>query len=222
MLVMVCGLPGTGKTVTSKQIASDIDANIFGTDYLRKRMFKQGTAEEIEHSSNPLQFDLEFAFDKQKAIPEKYERFIWRQKEMVYDNLFKQISESLAKRLNVVLDATFYAKELRGRIYEIAKKAKDRIFLVECVCSEEILKKRFQKRTRKLDNFSYVDKMEVFRLLKSKFEDPVKDGMPILIYDTGTQKIAAHNFSNEDKNEMEKLKYSLEKLNLKLRSISVA
>jgi hypothetical protein len=222
MLVMICGLLGTGKSIAAKQIASDIDAQILRTDSIRKEMFRQGTAEEVEHSSNPLQFDLEFTFDKQKVIPEKYQRFIWRQKEMVYDKLFKQISEYLAKGLNVVLDATFYAKELRNTIYEIARKAKSKIFLVECVCSEENLKKRFMMRARKADDFSYVDKIEIYRLMKGKFEDPVQDAMPILVYDTGNHEIKSYNFSDQNKMELEKLKLSLEKLNLKFGGISVA
>jgi hypothetical protein len=215
MLVIVCGLPGTGKSVTAKQIASDIDGTILRTDSIRKEIFKQGSLEEALESSNPFQLDLESIFDRQKAIPEKFQRLIWKQKELVYDKLLKKVSELLLKGQNIVLDVTAYKKEARERIYEIAKKTNSKVFLVECVCDEEVLKKRFEKRSRRPDVFSYVDKMEVYQILKSKFEDPLKDGKPILVYDTGTQKVEAQNFSEEDREELEKLKESLEKLNLR-------
>ncbi len=222
MLVMICGLPGTGKSVAARQIASDIDAQILRTDSIRKEMFKQGSVEEVENSSNPLQFDLEFAFNKQKTIPEKYQRFIWRQKEMVYDKLFKLISEHLVKKMNVVLDATFYAKELRSKIYEIAGKFKSEIFLVECVCSEENLKKRFALRARKSNELSNIEKMEIYHILKRKFEDPAKDMLPILIYDSGEHDIKSFNFLDKDKMDLAKLKLSLEKLNLKFGGVTIA
>jgi len=215
MLVIVCGLPGTGKSVTANQIAADIDATALRTDSIRKETFKPGTLEEALESSNPFQFDLESIFDKQKSIPEKFQRLIWKQKELVYDKLIKKISELLAKDLNIVLDVTAYRKDSREKIYEVAKKANKKIFLVECVCDEEILKKRFEKRSRRPDAFSYVDKMEVYQLLKSRFEDPLEDGKPILVYDTGKQKVESKNFSEENKEELEKLKESLEKLKLR-------
>jgi predicted kinase len=213
MLVIVCGLPGTGKSITANQIASDIDAKILRTDSIRNEVFKPGTVEEALKSSNPFQFDLESIFDKEKSIPEKMQRLIWKQKELVYEKLLKQVSDSLAKNLSIVLDVTAYKKEARKRIYEIAKKTGTKVFLVECVCDEETLKKRFGKRARRPDPFSYVDKMEIYNVLKSKFEDPKEDGEPILIYDTGTQKFEAKNFSGES--ELEKLKDSLEKLRLR-------
>jgi predicted kinase len=215
MLVIVCGLPGTGKSITANQIANDIDATVLRTDSIRKDAFKQGTVEEALKSSNPFQLDLESIFDREKSIPEKMQRLIWKQKELVYDKLLKQVSEVLAKNLNIVLDVTAYKKDARKRIYEIVKKASTKVFLVECVCEEETLKKRFEKRARKPDVFSYVDKMEIYNILKSKFEDPREDGKPILIYDTGIQKFEVKNFSDEDEEELEKLKDSLEKLRLR-------
>jgi len=215
MLVIVCGLPGTGKSITANQIASDIDGIVLRTDSIRKETFKPGSLDDALKSSNPFHLDLESIFDRQESIPEKFQRLIWKQKELVYDKLLKQVSELLLKGSNIVLDITAYRKESRERIYETARKTNAKVFLVECVCDEEILKKRFEKRSRKPDAFSYVDKMEVYQLLKSRFEDPLEDGKPILVYDTGTQKVESKKFSEEDKEELEKLKESLEKLRLR-------
>lgn len=215
MLVLVCGLPGTGKSVTANQIARDIDATILRTDAIRKENFKQGVLEEVLKSPNPFQFDLESIFDRQKVIPEKFQRLIWRQKEYVYDKLLEQITKILQRDLNLVLDATAYSKESREEIYEISRKTNTKIFLIECICSEDILKKRFERRSKKPHELSYVDKMEVYLTLKSRFEDPLKDGKPVVIYDTGSQKIESHNVSEEDKEFVNKLKRSLEKVRLR-------
>jgi len=215
MLIVICGLPGTGKSVTARQIASDINAIILRTDSIRKEMFRRGNLGEVLKSSNPLQFDLESIFDRQRIIPKKFQRLIWKQKELVYDGLFKRVSKLLLKCLNLVLDATLYKKSLREKIYNIARGANSKVFLIECVCSEKAIRKRFKKRSKKPDRFSYVDKIRIFQKMKERFEDPLDDKKPTIIYDTGRQKIKFYNFSNEDKEELEKLRGSLKKLILK-------
>jgi predicted kinase len=207
VLTIVCGLPGTGKTVATKQIADDFNAVILREDSIRKDLFKTGSLEDVLKSSNPFQFDLEVVFDKKRHIPEKFQRLIWKQKELVYYVLFKKISRVLTGGSNIVLDATSYAKKLRKKMYKIMGNENRKVFLVECICPEEVLKKRFEIRGEKPG--------AVFRMLKEKFEDPLKDGKPILVYDTGMQTIKCYNFLEEDQEECEKLKETLGKLVLK-------
>jgi len=40
MLILVCGLPGSGKTVLSKKLANKIDSIYLNTDIVRKRLFE--------------------------------------------------------------------------------------------------------------------------------------------------------------------------------------
>ena len=43
MIVVICGLPGVGKTTLAKQLAPLIDATLLSTDKIRKQLFKEPT-----------------------------------------------------------------------------------------------------------------------------------------------------------------------------------
>ena len=85
MLVILCGLPGTGKSTLAKQIASDNNGVVLRTDIIRGEMFKEATVDKIMKSDNPMLYNLISAFDKHGYVPEKYKTLIEKQKQMVYD-----------------------------------------------------------------------------------------------------------------------------------------
>ncbi|MBI3413642.1 MAG: AAA family ATPase [Candidatus Aenigmarchaeota archaeon] len=51
MLIMVCGLPGTGKTTISKALSQTIGATLLRTDVIRKEMLSENTYTEKERDS---------------------------------------------------------------------------------------------------------------------------------------------------------------------------
>jgi len=113
MLIVVCGLPATGKSTLAKHLAADLGGEILRTDIIRRELFRDAPLEEVLESKDPMQYDLERIFDRQEVIPEKYQRMIWKQKEMVYDELLKRVERLLKKGVNVILDGTFYKRNLR-------------------------------------------------------------------------------------------------------------
>ncbi len=50
MIIILCGLPGVGKTTLARQIAPLIDADIISTDKIRKVLFKNPTYSKQERS----------------------------------------------------------------------------------------------------------------------------------------------------------------------------
>jgi len=212
MLVLVSGLPGTGKTTVANQIAKDIDGVVLRTDAIRREIFKEASIEEIERSDDPYKYDLQGAFNKLKIIPEKYQRLIWRQNEKVYDVLFKRLQDYL-KDKNVIIDATFYKRDLRDRAYDIAEELNKEVILVLTECPEECVKSRIVKRKTTPDEYSHLDKIEVYDKIKNLFEDPKLDGKPIFIYNTESQEIEENNTTEE----MEIIRTSLEKLRLRYK-----
>ena len=111
MLILVCGLPGTGKTTVAEKIADKTKAYVFNTDAIRKEMFKK-----------PAYTDKE--------------------KKMVYDLLLEMSEKFLGVAKNVVLDGTFYKKELRDRVRDIAKRTGSAFHVVEVVCDETEVRER--------------------------------------------------------------------------------
>jgi predicted kinase len=193
MLVLVCGLPSTGKSTVAKQIAEDFNGKILRTDVIRRELFKKATLEDVMKSDTPMIYNLEEVFDAQDTIPDKYQEMIWEQKKEVYDELFHQITIILEKGEDVVLDGTFYERRLRERIYSIAEKTSTHVFLIECHCSEKIIRERLATRKNVPDDASYVDRLQIYLKLKEVYEKPICDKMrnfvSIIFYDTGLQKI---------------------------------
>jgi hypothetical protein len=116
-LILVCGLPGTGKTSVAEAIAKKTDARILSTDIIRKEML-----------SNPAYTEDE--------------------KTLVYSMLFNMAGMMLKDGRNVVLDGTFYKKELRDNVKELAVKTKSELSIIEVVCDERLIRERLAKRCK--------------------------------------------------------------------------
>jgi len=198
MLIIVCGLPGTGKSTLARHLSSDMRGEILRTDLIRRELFKDASLEEVLKSNDPMRYDLERIFDRQESIPEEYQQKIWKQKEMVYDELLRRVETLLKKGKNVILDGTFYKRKLREKIYSIARKAGVPVYLVECQCPERIVEDRLKERKRTPDEASNVNRMEVYHKVREVYESPISDLVPTIMYDTFLEKTEVRNVKPED------------------------
>ena len=142
ILFLVCGLPGTGKSVVARYIAKKTNSLLLNTDVIRKKLFKKPKYSEGEKGRV---YDMLFKL-AEKAL--KGSR--------------KKVSK------NVVLDGTFYRKILRERAKRLAEKVGSKFVLIEVVCSEEIAKQRLEKRAGE-KSVSDAD-FCVYKKIKEQFE----------------------------------------------------
>lgn len=198
MIVIVCGLPATGKTLTANRIVEKIPSEILNTDKIRREIFEQGTLEQVLKSSTPLQFNLQEVFNTEKKIPKRYQDLIEEQRQLVYDIMLEQVKILVLEGKNIVLDGTFYSRALRDRVYKIAKYARTKTYVVECTCPEAIVEERLKNRRSEPDTLSYVDKMRIYYYVKKNYESPIEDGVTLMIIDTCLDKIAVHYFNGEN------------------------
>jgi len=196
----MCGLPCTGKTTVAKHVTPGIDARMLMTDEVRRELFKKCTFRELLSSGNPLAYDIQRVFDDQTSIPEEYQKLIWRQNEMVYDELLDR-TPALLSRGNVILDGTFSKRKVRERAYSISMDARHDVYLIWCICGDEIIVERLMRRHRATDRLTNVATIEVFNKVKQGFEDPSHDDVAMIVYDSGSGSVQVRNEERADAEE---------------------
>jgi predicted kinase len=124
-LLISVGLPGSWKSPVTEEIARMRNFQILRSDMIRLEVLK---GEDI--------FDNKVASD-----PERRKK--------VYEEMFRRAETALKKdKSGLILDATFFTQELRGRVAELAEKFRRAFVIAECVCTEEKSIERIQKRTK--------------------------------------------------------------------------
>ena len=152
------GLPGSWKSPVTEEIAKMKGFQILRSDMIRLEVLK---GEDV--------FDSKVASD-----PNRRKR--------VYEEMFRQAETTLEKdQSGLILDATFFTQELRGRAAELAEKFHRVFVIAECVCTEEKSIERILKRTKEsyesnaLTREAYLNNKAVFQPvdvddLKEKFK----------------------------------------------------
>ncbi len=144
-LLIACGLPGTYKTETTEEVA-----RIKGYPLLRSDLIW------LEVLKNEDSFDEKVASNMGKRT-------------MVYDEMFRQVDETLKKSDGVILDATFVTQSLRRRAAAIAAKHELTFVILETDCPQEVAIGRILKRTKD-DYVSNALTEQAYLNNKKKFE----------------------------------------------------
>jgi predicted kinase len=153
------GLPGSWKSPVTEEIAKMKGFQILRSDMIRLEVLK---GEDV--------FDNKVASD-----PNRRKR--------VYEEMFRRAETTLKNdQSGLILDATFFTQELRGRAAELAEKFHRAFVIAECVCTEEKSIERILKRTKEnyesnaLTREAYLNNKALFQPvdvddLKKKFRN---------------------------------------------------
>lgn len=119
MLILMAGLPGTGKTTLARQFAERLNAAILSKDTVRHALF---SPELVEYSTEQDDFVVDLLLQAAEHI--------WRRRP-------DQV---------IVLDGrTFSRASQRAHVIGFADKQHQRWRIVECVCSDEMARRRLQQ-----------------------------------------------------------------------------
>ncbi len=153
MLVILTGLPGTGKTSVARELSQHLQADRLTTDELRSQI------------------------NKQPDYSQKHKR-------SVYATLMKEAEKKLEQGKDVILDGTFFKKEMRQRAREMAQNHNASLFLIKVTCPENTVKDRIEKRYQSGTDASEAD-FKVHNIIKNKFEEI---GDPDYVISTNNEK----------------------------------
>jgi predicted kinase len=133
MIILVAGLPGSGKSYFASRLADALGADYFNSDKIRKELLNNRTYSEKE-------------------------------KEMVYDEMLRRMRESARQNKDVVLDATFYKRNIRDKFTEEISTP-ERIAYIEVTAPESLVRKRLQYQRA----FSEAD-FDVYKAIRKEWE----------------------------------------------------
>jgi hypothetical protein len=150
VLILTSGLMGSGKSYQARKLAGTLGAEIIRTDIMRKELF----------DVKPTERRYE---DFGKGI---YSEDISR---LIYDKIYELAAQKIQKSKPVIIDASFKRRAERQKAMEMAEKLGVRVYILECVCPDEITRQRLEKRIRENDNAS-DGRWDLFQKQKDDFE----------------------------------------------------
>jgi len=151
LIILFSGLPGVGKTRLAHELAPLINGVVLSTDKIRKEVISRPT-------------------------------YAKEEKQLIYDVMLlvaKYLYNSCSG-VNCILDAAFNTEESRRHVREkLAGITAEQIYIVECICSEDIVISRLKARR---GDYSDAD-IDVYRKMKQVYE-PIKGKYRHIIADT--------------------------------------
>lgn len=116
MLILMAGLPGTGKTYVATKLAAALNAVILSKDTVRHALFPP---ELVEYSTEQDDFVIDVLL--------RTAEYIWR---------------GNPKQALILDGRTFSEASQRRHVIDFAERAGQKWRIVECVCDEHIAKQR--------------------------------------------------------------------------------
>jgi len=133
MVILVIGLPGSGKSYFASKLAGKIAAGYINSDRVRKNIPGRKT-------------------------------YSVKEKLAVYGEMLGQMKKTIKQNKNVVLDGTFYKKEVR-EIFRKEIEGKESLDLIEIRADESLIRERLKKYRPD----SEAD-FEVYKKIKKQWE----------------------------------------------------
>jgi hypothetical protein len=132
-LVLVGGLPGTGKTTVSNALAGELGMVVLSSDRVRKEL----------HGSAP---------DQPAAAPYHQGLYSPAATERTYTELLARAARCLAQGESVVLDASWTSAPRRAAAAELAHSAHAALVALECTAPPEVSAQRLRQRIGSLSD----------------------------------------------------------------------
>lgn len=129
LMLVMSGLSGSGKSSVARRLGAAYNAKVILSDIVRKTL-----------AGVSLTGQRPEGFGGGIYTPEMTRR--------TYDEMFRQAKEEISAGRNVVVDAAFLRKEERIQARKIAEDMSADFYMIECVCSDDEVRRRLDRRVR--------------------------------------------------------------------------
>lgn len=150
-MFIICGLPGTGKTTLSEELAKRVGAIHIRSDAIRRLIAKA-----------PLDKHLYAPFEHQiysKDITEK-----------TYNTMNEKAKTCISSGKGVILDATFFNKAYLERAREVGMKFGVKPHIICCMVDDTTAKERIEQKEK--SDLQSDATWEIYKKLKLSFQPP--------------------------------------------------
>jgi uncharacterized protein len=151
VLMLTAGLIGSGKSYQARHLAQRLGAEVIRTDVLRKELLRIAPAEKHHESFG-------------QGI---YAGDITRK---TYEKAVELAAEKINQGKPVILDASFKSRSDRALAVDLAGSLGVPLYVIECVCPNNIVKARLEKRMLESDNPS-DGRWEILQEQKKQYEE---------------------------------------------------
>lgn len=156
--ILVCGLPGTGKSTYAREVARAFGAEHLRSDVIRKEML-----------GIPRTAHWEGGYLEGPYAPDATER--------TYDEMRTRAAAALRAGGRVVADATFARRRWRDEFRAAAREAGVPCLVVHVTCPEDVVRARMVRRAT--DGAEVSDAgFAVYLRAKASFEPPIAPHVP--------------------------------------------
>jgi aminoglycoside phosphotransferase family enzyme/predicted kinase len=150
-LIVVCGLPDTGKSTLAQMIQRRTGFEIMNSDVVRKRLAGVSPYQHMDSGYRTGIYTDEFS-------------------ELTYATLLREAETSLRAGRGAIMDATFKRLADRARALAIAQELEVPVLFVECVASREEAIRRLNARATPPSEEISDATPEVYEMQRSEFE----------------------------------------------------
>lgn len=170
LLLIICGLMGTGKSTLALSLRDRLGATVFSSDEVRKELAQVPASEHRYVPPGEGIYSAEFT-------------------QRTYEELLRRATELLHQGGWVIIDASFRKKEERQRAQAWARHMGAEFRVVEVRCPEAVIRERLERRL--LEESASDARWETYLALKGEFE-PVDEiaRRDHLIVDTSSQPLS--------------------------------
>jgi predicted kinase len=153
-LVLLCGLPGTGKTWVAQRLARPLRASAHRSDVRRKQI-----------AGVPRTSRRREGFESGLYSAGMTER--------VYDSLREDAEAELRAGRTVIVDAAFPRRAQRAAFAEAARRAGRPVWILHLQAPEPVVRERLERRQADADEVSDAD-FGVYLRARESFEPPAE------------------------------------------------